>query len=325
MTQTISRRGFGRRCFTLGAVATTVAARAARAANLSGVTLRIGDQVGYNQAKLKVAGLLDDVPYKIEWSVYPAAVQLHEALKAGAIDVGSSNDSPMVSAFAGGSTAVAVSAWANGGRGTSLLVPKNSAAQTVADLRGKTICPTTRGSVAHYLVVGILKQAGIPLDAVKLAFLNPVDAGAAFAAGSIDAWATWSLYAARARGQLGARVLHDGKGINSGYGVNAAAPEAVADPGKLAAIADFSSRVDRGYDWSRANPAAHKAWFKTFSRQDDDIVAELYGDEIAYRRLPIDDAFVARLRQTYETWVSVGVLKPGLDLDAHVFRSLPVG
>jgi sulfonate transport system substrate-binding protein len=319
MPHTLSRRGFA-----LGAIA-TVATGTARAADLSGVTLRIGDQVGYNQAKLKVAGLLDDVPYKIEWSVYPAAVNLHEALKAGAIDVGGSNDSPMVSAFAGGSTAVAVSAWSNGGRGTSLLVPKTSTARSVADLRGKTICPTTRGSVAHFLVIGVLQQAGIPLNGVTLAFLNPVDAGAAFAAGSIDAWATWSLYEARARGQLGARVLHDGKGINSGYNVQAALPQAVADPGKLAAIADFSSRIERSNDWSRANPAAHKAWFKSYSRQDDDIAAELYEDEIAYRRLPIDDAFAARLRKTYETWLSVGVLKPGLDLDAHVYRSLSSG
>jgi len=107
--------------------------------------------------------------------------------------------------------------------------------------------------------------------------------------------------------------------------VNAAAPEAVADPGKRAAIADFSNRLDRGYEWSRANPAAHKAWYKTFSRQDDDIVAELYQDEIANRRLAIDDAFLARLRLTYETWVSIGVLKPGLDLEAHVFRGLAAG
>jgi sulfonate transport system substrate-binding protein len=316
----LSRRGFG-----LGGLAAVATARAARAADLSGVTLRVGDQVSYYQSKLKFAGLLDDIPYKIEWAVFPAAVQLHEALKAGAIDVGGSNDSPMVSAFAGGSTAVAVSAWSNGGRGTYLLVPKSSPAQTVSDLRGKTICPTTRGSVAHYLIVGALKQAGVPLDSVNLAFLNPVDAGAAFAAGSIDAWATWGIYAARVRGQLGARTISDGSGINSGYYVYAATPEAVADAGKLAAIADFSSRVDRSYAWSRANPAAHNAWFRGFSRQDEDIAAALYPDESQYRRLPLDDAFADRLRLTYETWLSVGLLKPGLDLNAHVFRGLPAG
>jgi sulfonate transport system substrate-binding protein len=317
MSVSLTRRGFG-----LGSLGLVMSAGAVRAEDLSGVTLRVGDQVGTYSSKLKAAGLLDNLPYKIEWSVYPAAVQLHEALKAGAIDIGGSNDSPFVSALAGGSKAIAVAAWTNGGQGTYLLVPKNSPINSVSDLRGKTISPTTRGSVAHYLVVGALKQAGVPLDSVKLAFLNPVDAGAAFSAGSIDAWATWSIYAARLRGQLGARVIHDGIGINSGLFVFGATPEAVADKGKLAAIADLSNRLERGFQWSQANPAAHNAWYKAFSRQDDETVAALYQAEAEYHRLKIDDTFSARLRETYTTWIDAGLLQPGLDISAHVFRNL---
>ena len=302
MKTSVTRRGFG-----LGCIGLALSAGAGRAADLSGVTLRVGDQAGTYQSKFQAAGLLEGVPYKIEWSVYPAAVQLHEALKAGAIDFGYSNDSPYISALAGGSRAVAVSAWTNGGRGTYLLAQKNSAIKTVADLRGKTICPTTRGSVGHYVVVGALKQAG-----------------AAFAAGSIDAWATWSIYAARTRGKLGARVIHDGIGINSGLNVFAATPEALADKGKLAAIADFSDRIERSFVWSRANPAGHNAWYKAFSRQDDETVAALYTDESEYRRLKIDDAFAARLRETYTTWIDAGLLQPGLDIAPHVYRDLPV-
>ena len=319
MTSSLTRRGFG-----LGSLGLALSAGATRAADLSGVTLRVGDQVGTYQSKFKAAGLLDNLPYNIEWSIYPAAVQLHEALKAGAIDLGYSNDSPYISALAGGSRAVAVSAWTNGGRGAYLLTPKNSPVRTVADLRGKTICPTTRGSVGHYVVVGALKQAGVPLDSVTLAFLNPVDAGAAFAAGSIDAWATWSVYAARTRGHLGAQVIHDGIGINSGLNVFVATPEALADKGKLAAIADFSDRIDRGFVWSRANPAGHNAWYKAFSRQDDETVAALYTDESEYRRLKIDDVFLARLRETYSTWIEAGLFQPGLDLAPHLYRDLPV-
>jgi len=319
MTFSLTRRGFA-----LGGLGLALSGASARAADLSDVTLRVGDQVGTYRSKLQAAGLLDNLPYKIEWSVYPAAVQVHESLKAGAIDIGGSNDSPYISALAGGSKAVAVSAWTNGGLGTYLLVPKNSTVKSVADLRGKTICPTTRGSVAHYLVVGALKQAGIPLDSVKLAFLNPVDAGAAFAAGSIDAWATWNVYAARTRGQLGARVIHDGIGINSGLYVNAALPEAIADPGKRAAIADFSNRLELGFQWSRSNRAGHNAWYKAFSRQDDETVAALYDAEANYRRLKLDDVFTARLRETYTTWIEAGLLQPGLDLAPHVYRDLPV-
>ncbi|MBR1222997.1 ABC transporter substrate-binding protein [Bradyrhizobium sp. U87765 SZCCT0131] len=295
------------------------------ATNLSGVTLRIGDQVGQQQSKLRAAGLLDDVPYKIEWSVYPAAVNLHEALKADAVDIGAANDSPTVTAIANGSKVQVVAAWDNGGLGTSLLVPRNSPAQTVADLRGRTISPTTRGSVAHYLVVGALRQAGVGLDEVKLAFMNPVDAGAAFQSGAIDAWATWSIYVARARGQLGARILSDGAGINSGLFVYSATPSALADPLRKLAMVDFFQRVERGYVWSRNEKAKHVAWAKAFTRQDDAIAEALYVEDSSYRRIAVDDALVARLRRTFETWTSIGVLQGDIDFGGRIVRDFPVG
>jgi sulfonate transport system substrate-binding protein len=305
-----------------------VAARAIpalAATDLSGVTLRVGDQVGQQQSKLRAAGLLDDLPYKIDWSVYPAAVNLHEALKADAIDIGAANDSPTVTAIANGSKVQLVAAWDNGGLGTSLLVPRNSSVQQVADLRGKTISPTTRGSVAHYLVVGALQQAGLRLDEVKLAFMNPIDAGAAFQSGAIDGWATWGLYVARARGQLGARILSDGVGINSGLFVFSATPSALADPLKRLAMADFFNRVERGYTWSREQKAKDTEWLKAFTKQDDAIAEALYVEDSSYRRIAIDDAFAARLRKTFDTWTSIGLLQGDIDFRSRIIRDLPIG
>ena len=48
-------------------------------------TLRVGDQKGNSQAVMEAAGVLKDVPYKIEWKEFPAAAPLLEALGAGAI------------------------------------------------------------------------------------------------------------------------------------------------------------------------------------------------------------------------------------------------
>jgi sulfonate transport system substrate-binding protein len=36
-------------------------------------TLRVGDQKGNSQAVMEAAGVLRDVPYKIEWKEFPAA------------------------------------------------------------------------------------------------------------------------------------------------------------------------------------------------------------------------------------------------------------
>ncbi|ATN34982.1 aliphatic sulfonate ABC transporter substrate-binding protein [Rhizobium sp. ACO-34A] len=320
----ISRRLFSSLLGGLAVLGITGMAAAHAAEDLSKVTLRVGDQTGATRAKLEAAGLLNDVPYKIEWSVFPAAVNLHEALKADAVDIGQAADSPTVSAIAGGSKIKVVANFSNGGLGSSILVPAGSPIKSLADLKGKTISPTTRGSVAHYLTLGALKKAGLTANDVKLAFLTPADASAAFQAGSIDAWGTWGVYKARTIGTLNATELVDGQGINTGNFVVSATNNALADSGKVAAIADFVSRVDRGYDWSRNNKDAYIAFYAGFAKQDKETIEKIYPDEAAYKRQPIDEAFVASLQTVFETWKEAGVLTGSLNLGDYVYRDIPI-
>lgn len=286
------------------------------------VVLRVGDQTGETQSRLREAGLLDDLPYEIEWSQFPAAVNLHEALRADAIDIGSAADSPTVSAIAGGSQIKAVAAWNNGGKGTFILVPANSPIRDLADLKGKRISPSTRGSVAHYLVLGALDKAGLRESDATLSYLAPTDASSAFSTGSIDAWATWGVYAARTRGQLGARVLTDGAGINSGLSVLSATDAAAKDPAKRRAIADFSDRVDRSYEWARQNPQDFDRWYAKFARQPLEVATQVRSEQIAYRRIPVDDAFAAQLQNTFDTWTRAGVLRGHRDLRDYIDPTL---
>jgi sulfonate transport system substrate-binding protein len=328
MTTTLSRRralAIGASALGFGAAGLRRTASAQQAVDLKNVTLRIGDQTGATQSKLKAAGLLDDVPYKIEWSVFAAAVNLHEALKAGAIDTGLAGDAPTISAIAGGSPIQVAAAWSNGGKGVDLIVPHNSAAQSIADLRGKTISPTTRGSIGQYLVIGALKQGGLSPSDVTIAFLAPTDAAAAFSAGSIDAWSIWGVYRARALGALKARVLVPGEGIITGLFVLPASRAALADAGKNLAIADFADRVERGYRWSRANKDAQLAWYKSFAKQDNDTAELLYEEESSYKRVAADDVLARQLQTVFATWVEAGVLKGNLDLGQYVYRELRVG
>lgn len=306
-----------------GLALTTALVLPALAQDLSGVTLRVGDQVGEQRARLEAAGLLADVPYQIEWSVYPAAVNLHEALKAGAVDVGMSADSPAVSAIAGGSKIKIAAAFNNGGLGTSIIVPKDSPLKTLEDLKGKTISPTTRGSVAHYLTLGALKKAGIDPKDVTLAFLTPADASAAFQSGGVDAWATWGIYKARSIGVLGARELFDGQGVNTGNIVYSVTEPALADPAKRKALEDYLTRIDQSYHWARDNREAFLTFYEGFSKQDRATVEPLYTEQTAYKPRRIDDAFVAGLQQVYDTWVAAGVLSGSLNLADYVDRDLP--
>lgn len=319
----INRRRFG---LSLGAAATFVSAastgRAADTAGLSNVTLRIGDQTGNTRATLEAAGLLADVPYKIEWSVFPAAVHLHEALKADAADIGGSADAPALSAIAGGSRIKFAGAWSNGGKGTAIIVPKGSQIQTLADLRGKTISPTTRGSIGHFITLTALKKAGLTPEDVKLAFLNPTDASAAFQAGDIDAWATWSVYIARSVGQLGARTLVTGEdGLTSGLYVYNITDKALQDPGKVAATREFLDRWDRSYTWTRDRKEDWLTFYEGWAKQDRAIGEALYDSYATYERQPLDAGLIATVQSTYDVWKDAGVLSADIDIPSIITQA----
>ncbi|MCJ2073320.1 sulfonate ABC transporter substrate-binding protein [Methylobacterium sp. J-030] len=187
--------------------------RPARAAG----SIRIGYQKYGSLVLLKGRGTLEaalqPLGTTVSWSEFPSGPPLMEALNAGAVDFGSAGEAPPIFAQAASAELRYVGTEPPAPRGEAILVPKDSPIRSLADLRGKTIA-LNKGSNVHYLLVRALGQGGIPYDAVKLAFLAPADANAAFVRGSVDAWAIWDPFLAAAERSTGARVLADGKGVD---------------------------------------------------------------------------------------------------------------
>ena len=140
--------------------------------------LRVGDQRGGSRALMEAAGVLSDVPYKIEWSEFPAAAPLLEALNAEAIDTGIVGDAPFTFAVASGAPIRAIMAVQQDQGGLAILVRANSPMKSLADLKGKRI-GTGRGSVGHQLVLAALEDEKIPKGEINLSFLLPAEAKAA--------------------------------------------------------------------------------------------------------------------------------------------------
>jgi len=185
--------------------------------DLSSVTLRIGDQAGIQQALVEASGALQGAPYKVEWAQFPAAAPVLEALRGDAVDLGVAGDAPTLTALSSTDDIKIVAATRVPRQyGLSVIVPKDSPIQSVADLKGKTVSPTTQGSVGHYLLLQALKEAGLSADDVTISFLQPVDAAAAMSSGAIDAWSTWDPYTAVAEQDQGARVLRGSDGLAPG-------------------------------------------------------------------------------------------------------------
>ncbi|CAH0496030.1 ABC transporter substrate-binding protein [Novosphingobium sp. CECT 9465] len=186
-------------------------------------TLRVGSQKGGTKAVLLASGALEGAAYAIEWSDFPAAQNLLEALASDAVDVGLVGDAPYQFAYQSGSPARAVAALKAEARepgALAIVVEARSPVRTVRDLAGKRIA-TTRGSIGHFLVLSALNDAGLAPDAVKLTFLSPSDSRAALQSGAIDAWSTWTPYTAAALAE-GARIVVDGRAYSEGVAFDVA-------------------------------------------------------------------------------------------------------
>ncbi|AYM84826.1 hypothetical protein AGR4C_pc30004 [Agrobacterium tumefaciens str. Kerr 14] len=135
--------------------------------------------------------MLKNVPYQVEWSEFPNAAPLREALAAGALDAGSVGDAPLTFAGARGVKAKAI--FATKYEGNAIIVKTDAPYQGIKDLFGKKVA-FVKGSAGHALILQSLKEAGLKEDAITPAFLPPAEATLALTNGSIDAVSFWEPY-----------------------------------------------------------------------------------------------------------------------------------
>ena len=234
--------------------------------DLSQVTVVLGDQVGGTRALVEAANALEGVPYKYKWASFQGAAPLFEALRVGAVDTAPAGDLPVLAAAVGQTPLKILATRVSKGEGLGIIVQADSPIKGVADLKGKTVVVSSaRGSVSQYQLYGALEEAGLKRTDVTVKFVLPTDAAAAFSSKRIEVWATFDPYFYVAQ-ENGGRVLRDGKGINSGLSLITASDEALADPGKRAAITDFLKRLNKANDWAIANPDAYAQVYAKLSR-----------------------------------------------------------
>ncbi|GHE85281.1 ABC transporter substrate-binding protein [Amycolatopsis deserti] len=281
------------------------------AADLAKVTLKVGDQKGGSQALLKAAGLLNDLPYKIEWSTFTSGPPLLEAASAGAIDIGGVGNTPPIFAAAAKAKISIVSSAQGNVASDALLVPADSPLGSVADLKGKTI-GVAKGSSAHGQILLTLAKNGLSTKDVKLSFLQPADAYGAFTQHQIDAWAVWDPYTSQARLEANARVLADGTGTANGYTFQVAGHDALADAGKNAAIRDYVVRIAKAQKWADTHREQWaQAWSAETGLKPEITLASVQnGPDLP---VPLDDKVIASEQQLADAFTADKVLPGKID------------
>jgi sulfonate transport system substrate-binding protein len=281
------------------------------------VTLRVGDQKGNSQAVMQAAGVLDNLPYKIEWKEFVAAAPLLEALGAGAIDTGLVGDAPFTFAAAANVPVKAIAAIRQNHEGLAILVPESSRIRSFDDLRGKTIA-TGRGSIGHQLVLAALESKGWTTDDIKLVFLAPSDAKVAYSQGSVDAWSTWEPYVSQEEVLFKSRRIITGEGLTPGLSFQVATPAAIQE--KREALADFARRLAIARAWSQNHVEGYaETWGRLMNIPS--AVAVNWLKRARIRITPIDDGVVADEQTTIDLYVRTGLIKQRLNAADIVDRS----
>lgn len=310
-----------RRAFLAGASALCLAACGAATGR---TRLVLGDQVQLLRAKAEAAGILSGLSYDVEWAHFVGAAPLLEALNAGAVDTAIAGDLPVILAAAAGAPFKIVAGAISSARDTAILVPGDSPIGSVAALAGRrVIVSSARGSIAHYLLLEALKEARVDRDRVEIGFMLPHDAAAAFAADRIDAWATFGTYQIAAE-LRGARVLRDGRGINTGLSLIVASQAALGDPGKRAALRDMLGRLRQASLWVRAHPADYAHVFAKRTGSTQELAALLVKRQNPLL-IAVDAQLIRSLQAVADRFYAQGELPSRVDAaaitDARVFST----
>jgi sulfonate transport system substrate-binding protein len=279
--------------------------------------LRVGDQKGNSQAVMEAAGVLKDVPYKIEWKEFQAAAPLLEALGAGAIETGLVGDAPFTFAAAANVPVKAIAAIRQSRDGLAVLVPKDSPIRDFEGLRGKKIA-TGRGSIGHQLILAALESKGWSTSDVQIVFLAPSDAKIAYTQGSVDAWSTWEPYVSQEEVLFQSRLVITADGITPGLGFQVASPDAIRD--KRPELEDFVRRLTAARAWSLTNVSAYaETWGKLMGIPP--AVPLNWLSRAKIRVAPIDDSVVADEQKTIDLYFRSGLIKQKLNAADIVDRS----
>ncbi|MGR9180326.1 sulfonate ABC transporter substrate-binding protein (plasmid) [Rhizobium leguminosarum] len=300
----ITRRNFT--AVVAGAIATPL--MQVRPAGAAEKVVRIGYQKYGTLVLLKGKGLLEkklkSIDYTVEWTEFPGGPQLLEALNAGAVDFGSTGETPPIFAQAADAPLVYIAHEPPAPRGEAILVAKDSPIKVVADLKGKKVA-FNKGSNVHYLLVKALEEAGLTYEDVESSFLAPADGRAAFEKGAVDAWVIWDPFQAAAEVAIEARELRNGEGIVPNHQFYLGTTSLVDGHAQaIDVLIDAISEID---EWTKSDTATAAAELSPSVGIPEPVLVKAL-ERQSYGIKSLDDAVVAQQQGIADTFFELKLI-----------------
>lgn len=185
----------------------------------------------------------------INWIQSAGSNKANEALRAGAIDVGSTAGSAALLARANGSPIQTIDIYSQP-NWAAILVPAGSGITEVEELKGKSIA-ATKGTDPYFFLLQALGEAGLTLDDVNVQNLQHADGKAALESGAVDAWAGLDPLLSTSVAVAGSKIIYDNIDFNSYGFLNATETFITKSPDLAQLVVDA---YEKAREYAVANP-----------------------------------------------------------------------
>lgn len=275
----------------------------------------------------KAAGIKSE-GFDLHYNEFQSGNLVVEALNGGSLDYGSMSEIPPVFAAASTIQSFRQVAVIHGDVNNQVvLVPKDSKARSIADLKGKRV-GYVRATTSQYFLIRMLEEAGLGWDDITPVAMGVTDGAAAFSQGALDGWAIFGFPIQRAIATEGARILRTAYGILSGNYLVCAHVDALADPELSKIIGAYLALTQKAYGWAAANQDEWAAIVAKDIGVPRDYVADQFRRKSAsYELRPVTDAAIASQQQVADLFHAQGLLPKAVDVrplwDARFNQFIP--
>jgi len=204
--------------------------------------------------------------------------------------------------------------------GSTVIVPKNSTARSLRDLRGKTFARPSRYSNQYLVITKLMEDEGMQPGDINFVDLPPPDMPSALAAGAIDAYFVGEPFAAKAELAGTGRVLYYAKDIWPHFVscVLVVRDELIAEHPEI--VRDLVRGIAESGEWAERNRLDAAKVAAPYFRQDRkllEFVLTQPPDRVSYRMLtPTDED----LHSIMHYAIKAGILKKEISLGDIVDR-----
>lgn len=198
--------------------------------------------------------------------------------------------------------------------GSTVIVPKDSPAKSIRDLKGKTFARPSKFSNQYLVITKLMEDEGMQPDDIKFVDMPPPDMPQALAAGAIDAYFVGEPHAAKAQLNGTGRVLYYAKDIWPHFisCVLVVRDELIRERPEV--VRDLVRGIAESGEWAEQHRLEAAKVASPYFRQDQkllEFVLTQPTDRVSYRMLtPTDEDMKAIMKYA----IKAGILKKEIDI-----------